>query len=291
MIRGNPQLPAVTLYDLHSHTTASDGYLTSKQLVRRAVEMNVSVLAITDHDTTDGLAAAAEFIGMLRLPLQLVNGVEISTLWQNNEIHIIGLGIDAKATPIVQLLIEQNARRMLRAEKISQCLVQVGIKDAYNGVRLLAAGGSITRGHFARYLMQIGVAKNIKHAFKKYLVKGNFSYIKPEWCSIKQAIDVIHKSGGQAVLAHPASYNLISSQLNSLFAYFAEHGGDVIEVAQCHQSSDERSQLAKYALEYQLLASQGSDFHRPCTQIELGYKLQLPYNIKPIWHNWTKDIM
>ena len=115
MTDSNPPSTAFTLYDLHSHTTASDGYLTPTQLVQRAVEMRVGVLAITDHDTTAGLAEAAAAIAEQALPLRLVNGVEISTLWENHEIHIVGLGMDVAHPALVALLAEQTERRNRRA--------------------------------------------------------------------------------------------------------------------------------------------------------------------------------
>ena len=288
MTDSSPQPSAFTLYDLHSHTTASDGYLTPAQLVQRAVEMRVGVLAITDHDTTEGLAAAAATIAELSLPLQLVNGVEISTLWENHEIHIVGLGIETAHPAMVQLLAEQTERRNLRAQEIGVRLAKARIDGAFEGAQKLADGGAVTRGHFARYLVQIGIADNMAQVFKKYLAKGKTGYVPPQWCTIKQAIDVIHQSGGQAVIAHPGRYDLTAKWLKRLLAHFAEQGGDAMEVAQCQQAPHERSQLAKYAQEYQLLASQGSDFHQPWSWIELGRKLWLPGGVEPVWRDWPQ---
>ncbi|AML58405.1 metal-dependent phosphoesterase (PHP family) [Serratia rubidaea] len=277
---------AFTLYDLHSHTTASDGSCTPAQLVQRAAEMRVGVLAITDHDTTDGLAAAAAAIAQHALPLQLVNGVEISTLWENHEIHIVGLGIEPAHPAMVQLLAEQIARRQQRAQEIGVRLAKARIDGAFEGAQRLADGGAVTRGHFARYLVEVGAADNIGQVFKKYLAKGKTGYVPPRWCTIEQAIDVIHQSGGQAVVAHPGRYDLTAKWLKRLLAYFAEHGGDAMEVAQCQQAPNERTQLAQYARDFQLLASQGSDFHQPCSWIELGRKLWLPAGVEPVWRDW-----
>jgi len=169
--------------------------------------MRVGVLAITDHDTTSGLAAAAASIAELSLPLQLVNGVEISTLWENHEIHIVGLGIETEHPAMVQLLAEQTERRNLRAQEIGVRLAKARIDGAFEGAQKLADGGAVTRGHFARYLVQIGMADNMAQVFKKYLAKGKTGYVPPQWCTIEQAIDVIHQSGGQAVIAHPGRYD------------------------------------------------------------------------------------
>lgn len=278
--------PAFTLYDLHSHTTASDGYLTPEQLVARAVEMRVGVLAITDHDSTDGLARAAAAIETDSLPLQLINGVEISTLWENHEIHIVGLRIDPNHPAMVKLLANQARLRIERAQEIGRRLEKARIEGAWEGALRLAQGGAVTRAHFARYLVEIGVAENIPKVFKKYLAKGNIGYVPPQWCTLKEAIDVIHQSGGQAVVAHPGRYDLSTKWLKRLLAYFAEQGGDAMEVAQCQQAPNERTQHAAFARDYNLLASQGSDFHQPCSWIELGRKLWLPGGVDPVWANW-----
>lgn len=278
---------AFTLYDLHSHTTASDGLLTPTQLVKRAVDMRVSVLAITDHDTTAGLAEAAQAIAEQQLPLQLISGVEISTLWENHEIHIVGLGMDINAAPLVQLLAEQSQHRITRAMEIGARLEKARIPDAYQGALRLAGNGAVTRGHFARYLVEVGAAANMAQVFKKYLAKGKTGYVPAHWCTIKQAIDAIQQSGGQAVLAHPGRYDLTAKWLKRLLAHFAEQGGDAMEVAQCQQPPNERSQLGAYAQEYQLLVSQGSDFHQPCSWIELGRRLWLPGGVEPVWRDWV----
>ncbi|MFC0225855.1 RNase RNM [Serratia aquatilis] len=288
MTDSSPQSSAFTLYDLHSHTTASDGYLTPSQLVQRAVDMRVGVLAITDHDTTEGLAEAAATIDALALPLQLINGVEISTQWENHEIHIIGLGIGITHPALRQLLVEQTMRRQERAREIGARLAKARIPDAYAGAQELAGEGAVTRGHFARHLVQLGVADNLSQVFKKYLAKGKTGYVPPQWCTIEQAIDVIHQSGGQAVMAHPGRYDLTAKWLKRLLAYFAENGGDAMEVAQCQQAPHERALLAKYAQEHRLLASQGSDFHQPCSWIELGRKLWLPAGVEPVWRDWPQ---
>ncbi|PLR41661.1 phosphatase [Chimaeribacter californicus] len=277
---------AFTLFDLHSHTTASDGFLTPAALVARAVAMRVGVLAITDHDSVDGLAAAAEAIAAQQLPLQLVNGVEISTLWENHEIHIVGLNIDPQHPMMQALLAQQRLYRQQRAEEMARRLEKAHIPGALEGALRLADGGAVTRGHFARFLIEAGKAENVAQVFKKYLAKGKTGYVPPQWCTIEQAIDVIHQSGGQAVVAHPGRYDLSAKWLKRLLAFFAELGGDAMEVAQCQQAPNERTQLAQYAQQFQLLASQGSDFHQPCSWIELGRKLWLPGGVEPVWRDW-----
>ncbi|MEI2264330.1 RNase RNM [Erwinia sp. CGal63] len=271
------------IYDLHSHTRASDGLLTPEELVLRAVQHRVGVLAITDHDSVDGIDPAREAIIRHQLPLRLIAGVEVSSLWENHEIHIVGLGVDNQHPVLTQFLQEQSDRRMARAQLIAERLEKARIPGALEGALALAEGGAITRGHFARFLIAQGKADNMAQVFKNYLARGKTGYVPPQWCTIKQAIDAIHHSGGRAVLAHPGRYGLSAKWLKRLIAHFKEEGGDAMEVAQCQQAPNERTQLARYAQDYQLAASQGSDFHQPCAWIELGKKLWLPAGVEAVW--------
>jgi len=276
------------IYDLHSHTTASDGCLTLEALVHRAVEMRVGTLAITDHDTTAAIAPAREEISRSGLALNLIPGVEISTVWENHEIHIVGLNIDITHPLMCEFLAQQTERRNQRAQLIAERLEKAQIPGALEGAQQLAQGGAVTRGHFARFLVECGKASSMADVFKKYLARGKTGYVPPQWCTIEQAIDVIHHSGGKAVLAHPGRYNLSAKWLKRLVAHFAEHHGDAMEVAQCQQSPNERTQLATLARQHHLWASQGSDFHQPCPWIELGRKLWLPAGVEGVWQLWEQ---
>jgi len=276
------------IYDLHSHTLASDGLLSPEELVHRAVEMRIGTLAITDHDTTSAIPAARAEIARAGLDLTLINGVEISTLWENHEIHIVGLNIDIEHPAMVTLLEEQKARRQARAMQIGERLEKAHVPGAWEGALRLANGGAVTRGHFARFLVESGKASDVAGVFKKYLARGKTGYVPPQWCTIKQAIDVIHHSGGKAVVAHPGRYDLSAKWLKRLLAHFAEQGGDAMEVAQCQQAPNERTQLAAYAQQFGLMASQGSDFHQPCPWIELGRKLWLPAGVEAVWQLWEQ---
>ncbi|HAZ7534238.1 TPA: 5'-3' exoribonuclease [Escherichia coli] len=276
------------IYDLHSHTTASDGCLTPEALVHRAVEMRVGTLAITDHDTTAAIAPAREEISRSGLALNLIPGVEISTVWENHEIHIVGLNIDITHPLMCEFLAQQTERRNQRAQLIAERLEKAQIPGALEGAQRLAQSGAVTRGHFARFLVECGKASSMADVFKKYLARGKTGYVPPQWCTIEQAIDVIHHSGGKAVLAHPGRYNLSAKWLKRLVAHFAEHHGDAMEVAQCQQSPNERTQLATLARQHHLWASQGSDFHQPCPWIELGRKLWLPAGVEGVWQLWEQ---
>ncbi|WP_075181899.1 PHP domain-containing protein [Pantoea sp. 1.19] len=277
---------AFSLYDLHSHTTASDGLLTPAELVTRAVAMRVGVLAITDHDSVAGIAPARAAIQRAQLPLQLMTGVEISTLWEHHEIHIVGLGFDPQHPAMSALLAEQRQRRQARAVAIAGRLEKARLPGALAGAQALAGDGAITRGHFARWLIAEGKAETMAQVFKQYLARGKTGYAPPQWCTIEQAIDAIHHSGGRAVLAHPGRYGLSGKWLKRLLTCFSDAGGEALEVAQCQQPPNERTQLAALAHTFDLAASQGSDFHMPCPWIELGRKLWLPKGVEAIWSRY-----
>lgn len=277
------------IYDLHSHTTASDGRLTPEALVHRALENRVGTLAITDHDSVAAIPAARAEIARASLALNLITGVEISTQWENHEIHIVGLNIDIAHPALTALLTAQLECRQQRGQLIAERLEKAHIPGAWEAALKMADGGAVTRSHFARFLVEQGRASSVADVFKKYLARGKTGYVPPQWCTIDQAIDVIHHSGGKAVLAHPGRYDLSAKWLKRLLAFFSDCGGDAMEVAQCQQAPNERSQLAAYAQQFALLASQGSDFHMPCPWIELGRKLWLPAGVRPVWESWENQ--
>ncbi len=264
------------IYDLHSHTTASDGSLSPTELVQRAVENRVDVLAITDHDTTDGLAEAQNAILNLELPITLVTGVEISTNWQNHEIHIVALNVDLSNANLQAFLSEQRSKREQRAIEMGNRLAKARIPDAYAGAKAIAGDAAITRSHFAKYLVAQGIENTFQNVFKRFLAKGKTGYVPPNWATIEQTIEIIKESGGQAVLAHPLQYKLSTKWFKRLLSAFHTAGGDAMEVGQPQQSISERTLLASYSRDYTLFGSVGSDFHRPSSWTELGRNLYIP---------------
>lgn len=273
------------IYDLHCHSTASDGVLTPMELVSLAVENGVDVLALTDHDTVAGLAEAK--IAAEQKGITLISGVEISTSWENRVIHVVGLGFDEHHPKMVSLLATQAELRLQRAVEIGRKLEKIGVNNAFLETQKLA-NGEVTRAHYARYLVQIGKVANENQAFKKYLSQGKSAYVKAQWVDIPTAIDVIHQAGGVAVLAHPLRYTLTAKWIKRLIADFKQAGGDAIEVSGSGQTKDQRLLLARWAQENGLFASVGSDFHFPCGWIQLGKSLELPENCEPIWNIWDK---
>ena len=274
------------IVDLHSHTTASDGILTPSELVKRAADNQINMLAITDHDTIKGLLDAKATIERDNLPVKLIYGVEVSTMWKNNEIHIVGLNIDIQNSHLLELLTAQEQSRIDRAISISEKLAKVSIDNAYEQAQQFSKGDIVSRAHFARFLVANNYVKDIKRAFKKYLGKSGYAYVPAKWCSIADAVNAIHAAGGQAVLAHPTRYDLTLTKLKLLISEFKSYGGDGIEVSQSRQTQDDLQRLAKLANEFELLASQGSDFHDLLNYLDLGKTTPLPGSVTPIWQNW-----
>ena len=273
-------------YDLHSHSTASDGTLTPTELVRRASAAGVDVLALTDHDSTAGLQEAR--VEAQNLGLSLVNGCEISVTWSGSTLHILGLNLSPDCSQLQTGLEDIREYRHWRAEEIARKLDKAGIKGALEGASTLAKGNLVSRTHFAHFLVNNGYAENVRSVFKKYLVKNKPGFVQGRWASLEDVMGWIKAANGQAVIAHPARYQLSRSKLVRLINEFIELGGAGIEVVSGSHSKDESFTMAKLATDHGLLASAGSDFHGPENPwIELGKLPDLPNGCKPIWHDWV----
>ncbi|MGZ4990501.1 MAG: PHP domain-containing protein [Methylobacter sp.] len=270
------------IYDLHCHSTASDGALSPTALVQRAHECGVTSLALTDHDTVAGLGeaqAAANTAG-----IKLIPGIELSTSWQNKCFHIVGLGINPAYPPLAEATRNLQIMRSERAEKIADKLEKKRIPGALEAVKKAAGEGMITRTHFADFLLSQFHVSTQQEAFDRYLGAGKPAYVSTTWAELEQAVNWITQSGGVAVLAHPLRYKLTSSWIKRLLAAFKEAGGQGIEVVTGRYNSDEIKLVASYAKRFELTGSVGSDFHSPANQwVELGRLAPLPENIKPVW--------
>lgn len=272
--------------DLHSHTQYSDGSLSPQALIDRAVNFQLDVLAITDHDTTAALDIAHDYIQMHDIPLTLINGIEISTAWQGFEIHIVGLNIDPNNVSLKSLIREQQNWREKRAIMMGEKLTKCGFANIYTTAKKLAQQGSITRAHFAKVLYQQGHVSDMQKAFDKYIGKGKRAYVKPSWCDIKTAVATIQQAGGVAVMAHPVRYDLSGKWLRRLIVYFKEAGGNALEVVLPQMAPQQRDLMLNYCLEYNLYASMGSDFHAPSRWSDLGRNLVMPEKATPVWQFW-----
>jgi len=278
------------LHDLHSHSTASDGTLSPAALVRRARAQGVDVLALTDHDVTDGLdearAAAAE------TGLRLIDGVEISVTWHGVTIHIVGLNIDPAHAGLQAGLAGLRAFRAWRGEEIARRLEKKGIPGALEGARAYSNGRILSRTHFARFLVEQGHARDMRRVFGKFLTHNRPGHVPGEWAPLADAVGWIRAAGGQAVIAHPARYRLSATRLRALIEDFRDCGGEALEVVSGSHSAGDVQGMAQYAKRYQLLASQGSDYHGPeQSWLELGRMPPLPAGCTPVWARWEKEVI
>lgn len=271
-------------HDLHSHSLASDGTLSPADLVARACAAGVDVLALTDHDSLDGLEeaeAAARAQG-----LRLVQGVEISVTWSRQTIHVLGLLVDRHNPELQAGLRSLQTFRDWRAEEIGRRLAKAGIEGAFPAARTLARGRIVSRTHFARFLVEQGHAASLREVFKHYLVNNKPGYVSGEWASLEDALGWIRAAGGLAVLAHPARYAMSASKRRRLLEEFRECGGVGMEVVSGSHSRDEALTMAALSRTTPLLASRGSDFHGPENPwVELGRLQELPSGCSPLWES------
>ncbi len=278
-------------YDLHCHSTVSDGLLSPTDLVVRAAGRGVKFLALTDHDDVAGLAEAAS--AAAQYDMQLINGVEISVTWRNFTLHIIGLKIDPTYPPLVEGLRTIRSGRRARAQLMAESLAKSGISGALEGsYRYAANPGIIGRTHFARFLVESGRCKDVRSVFKNYLVKGKPGYVSHQWASLPDTVGWIVGSGGVAVLAHPGRYTagrkaMGTTTLRELLREFSDLGGQGIEVVSGGHTPEQYAEFARYAKEFDLFASCGSDFHGPGESYrDLGRLPDFPLDCRPVWQAW-----
>ena len=321
-------MPETSVYDLHTHTFYSDGALAPAELVARAAANGVQVLALTDHDVTDGVPeaqAAAQQAG-----ITLVPGVEISVTWPGNRscvsgtsalqgwsnaecmrlqslqepeaaaihggrgaqtVHVVGLQVDVTHPGLQAGLARLREFRDWRAEEIGRRLAKAGIPGAINDARRRAQRGLVSRTHFAQFLVAAGYAADVRSVFKKYLVRGKPGHVPGAWAGLDEAIGWIRAAGGQAVLAHPARYKITATRLRKLLGEFRDAGGAAIEVVSGSHSRDDIFRFAQLASSYGLLASSGSDFHAPQNfYADLGRLPRLPDGCTPVWQAWGAPV-
>lgn len=270
------------VYDLHCHSTASDGALTPTELVHRAQQKGVTTLALTDHDTTAGIVEAQQSAKTVNI--DLIPGIELSTTWNHQCIHIIGLNINPAHQPLCDGIRKLQSIRIERAEKIAFKLEKKQIPGALEAVRMSAGNGMITRTHFADFLLSNNHVSTMQGAFDRYLSKGKPAFVSTSWTDLQEAISWIKESGGIAVLAHPMRYKLTASKIKRLLADFKDMGGQGMEVVCGRNNPDEIRLTANYAKCFELSGSVGSDFHNPKNRwVELGRLVPLPSGVKPVW--------
>lgn len=272
--------------DLHCHSTASDGALAPALVVARAHERGVQTLALTDHDTLEGLdeaRAAAQALGM-----QLINGIELSCQWGGATIHVLGYGFAADAAPLCEAIERLHHGRWQRAELIGERLAAKGMPDALAGARQVQqalgdSGNAPARPHFAEFLVQAGHVRDRAEAFRKWLGNGKLGDVKQHWPDLQETVATLRAAGAWVSLAHPMQYDFTRSKRRKLVAAFIDAGGHALEVVNGMQPPEQTGTLAILAREFGLMVSAGSDFHAPGEWSELGAYRPLPEDLPPIW--------
>lgn len=249
----------MSFIDLHVHTTASDGTFTPEEVVKLALERQLSVLAITDHDTVSGVEEA--ILTAKGHDITIVPGVEISCFYDKTEIHMLGLFIDWRNDTFAKNLEEMRERRKDRNERMVLRMNEDGIPVTLEKLQFEGKDTVITRAHFARFLEQEGYVKSKDEAFKKYVGEGCPYYLPREYIPYETAIDWIHEAEGLAILAHPYLYGFKEYKVRKMLEDLKEAGLDGLEAYHSSTNQGQSNLLREYGKRYNLLISGGSDFH------------------------------
>jgi 3',5'-nucleoside bisphosphate phosphatase len=271
--------------DLHTHSSVSDGKLSPSELIQQAESAGVDLLSITDHDTCE---AYTNLRALKSSSMTIIPGIEFSTEWKKIGIHILGLNIQLDSDAIQAGIRKQTEARLIRAQLIAEKLGKLGIEGSWEGVKKIAGESVIGRPHFAQFLIDSGVVKNMNQAFDKYLGAGKTGDVKQYWAPYTDVIEWISLAGGTAILAHPNKYKITRTKLLSLVDDFKTAGGKGIEVITGKQTLDVTEKLALICQQKNLLASCGSDFHQPgLSWAALGNVAPLPLGCDAVWESWN----
>lgn len=252
--------------DLHTHSNISDGTLSPEQLVHAAVEKGIHTLALTDHDSMDGLKLAEKIAQ--DLPLHIISGVEISSQWsrpatkKNYALHVVALNMQ-NPQPLLALLEQQKQIRAIRAKQICDLLIPLIGEDIYADViaKVDNIPDRVTRTHIAKTLVEKAYVSRPQQAFDKYIKEGKKAYVKFDGLGLQKTIQVIHESQGFAVLAHPTKYDLSATNIRYLIEIFAQFGGDAVELPPAIEPASTRQMVDRMIEQFGLKVSVGSDFH------------------------------
>jgi predicted metal-dependent phosphoesterase TrpH len=269
--------------DLHCHSTVSDGTLEPEALAARAKAGGVELWALTDHDEIGGQPRARD--AARRAGLAYLSGCEISVTFAGTTVHIVGLGFDTDDNALREGLAKTRGGREARARDMAAGLAQVGIEGAFEGALPYVGNPElISRTHFARFLVERGHCADTSEVFRRYLTEGKPGFVPHRWAGLGEAVRWITAAGGIAVIAHPARYRFTPTEEYALFSEFKAHGGRAVEVVTGSHSGAEALKYAATALEFELLASRGSDFHSPAeSRVDLGTLPDLPGGLTPVW--------
>ena len=267
--------------DLHVHSNFSDGTCSPEDLIELAYKKNLSAFALTDHDCVEGLEPAFAYLKKMGYPLELIPGTELSVDYNHHEIHLVGLFIDIHNQKLIKQTTDFVNKRKQRNLDMIKNFQKAGIPMTAEELSGGNPNAVITRAHFARYLIEHGVAKDSKEAFSKYLGEDSPFYVKRTRTAAIDGIHLICEAGGVPILAHPLHYKLPEPTLRAMIQEFKEHGLRGIEVMYSNHFAADEVFVKRLAKEYDLLPSGGSDFHgKNKPSIDLGSgrgNLTIPY--------------
>ena len=271
------------IVDLHNHSYYSDGTLAPESVLDLAKDSGCDLFALTDHDTTAGLAKAE--LHAQRIGLDFVGGVEVSAMWSNMTVHIVGLGIDADNVQLQAGLKQHQDFRLERAQKMARGLSAAGILHAMEKTQALVEKDMITRTHFAQMLIKEGICKDMSSVFRRYLTGKKPGGVKGHWADYDQVIDWIHAAGGKAILAHPFRYRMTQTKIKRMLAHLDEAGLDAVELVTYHSTDEEIALMSSWSGDYNLLHSCGSDYHGwPNQRVGIGQLKPMVDSDKHIWN-------
>ena len=277
------------LIDFHTHTRASDGALEPRELVARAADRKVNLLAITDHDTVAGFQAAAVYHTENPSDMRLVPGIEFSCQWSGATIHILGLGVDTEHPVMCSAVQQMATARQERGVKIGARLASRGFPNALEGALDIAGSSQLGRPHFATWMVSQGYVEDHNQAFDRYLGQGKIGDVKAFWPQLAQVVEWINSTSGVAVIAHPLKYRFTGMKLRRLITDFVAAGGGAIEVLSGHQTRDQTRHLNRLAESFELEISVGSDFHREAPyRADLGVESSQFSGSRCVWDRWAQ---
>jgi len=273
--------PAETLVDFHTHSHCSDGVLSPAALVERAHARGVGTLALTDHDSTLGLAEARTACGSAGI--RFVPGIELSASWRGQTIHVVGLEIDEQQDDLCKHAASVSASRRERLIEIGARLEKRARLPGRELAGIACEAAAPTRLHLARLLVARGHARDTQEAFDRWLNRNTAGHVPVEWPSLEVVMTVLRDNGAVAVLAHPHRYRASAGQLRELAATFAQQGGVALEASMAGMSPNDADRIASLCRRFGLAASMGSDFHDPAVPWNpLGRWLKLAAGLEPV---------
>ncbi len=249
------------MVDLHTHSSASDGTLSPRELVAHAAQHGLSTLALTDHDTVDGLAEAMRAGD--KYGVRVIPGIEVELDHPRGAFHLLGIGLWRLDAAVEATLRELKRMRTERNIRMIAAAQNEGMPLQYHELTTLAAGSTIGRPHFARLMVRKQLVANEQEAFERYLGDGRRLHVRRERLTLSDAIEMIHKAGGKAVLAHPLTLLLSWTQLERQLRCWKDAGLDGVEAFHANSTLANARRIAKLAHELDLIVTAGSDFHGP----------------------------